>query len=100
MLFRSRLVEPEGGLNPEMQRVYKYLGKEFESTKKILELNQSHPILKNLIKLDQESDLRKMIIEQVFDSALLLEGLHPDPSSMVNRVQDIMQAALGVKQTP
>ena len=96
----ARLVEPEGGLNPEMQRVYKYLGKEFESTKKILELNQSHPILKNLIKLDQESDLRKMIIEQVFDSALLLEGLHPDPSSMVNRVQDIMQAALGVKQTP
>ncbi len=26
----ARLVDPEGALNPEMQRVYKYLGKEYE----------------------------------------------------------------------
>jgi molecular chaperone HtpG len=90
----ARLVEPEGGLNPELQRVYKYLGKDYEVSKKILELNPSHPILKSLIKLDPESDLQKMIIEQILDSALLVEGLHPDPSSMVQRVQEIIQAAL------
>lgn len=90
----ARLVEPEGGMNQEMQRVYKYLGKDFEATKKILELNPSHPILKNLANLQPESVLQKLIIEQIFDSALLVEGLHPDPSSMVLRVQEIIQAAL------
>ncbi len=90
----ARLVEPEGSLNPEMQRVYKYLGKDFELSKKILELNPSHPILKSLVGMDPESSLQKMIIEQILDSALLVEGLHPDPSSMVQRVQDIIQAAL------
>ena len=90
----ARLVEPEGSLNPEMQRVYKYLGKDYEITKKILELNPSHPILKNLIELDSDSSLKTIVIEQILDSALLVEGLHPDPSSMVQRVQEIMQVAL------
>jgi len=90
----ARLVEPEGGMNPEMQRVYKYLGKDFEISKKILELNPSHPILISLLGLDQGSELQKMVIEQILDSALLVEGLHPDPSSMVERVQGIIQAAL------
>jgi len=90
----ARLVDPEGSLNPEMQRVYKYLGKDFEVPKKIMELNPSHPILKNLLSLDSESDLQKLIIEQIYDSALLVEGLHPDPSSMASRIQELMQAAL------
>ena len=90
----ARLVELEGSLNPEMQRVYKYLGKDFEIPKKILELNPAHPILKSLLALDADSDLQKMVIEQILDSALLVEGLHPDPSSMVERMQDIIQAAL------
>jgi HSP90 family molecular chaperone len=90
----ARLADPDGAINPEMQRVYKYLGKEYEIPKKILELNPAHPILKKLIKLDAASELGTIIIEQVYDSALLVEGLHPDPSSMVERVQQIMNAAL------
>ena len=90
----ARLVDPDGTLNPEMQRVYKYLGKDIEITKKILELNPSHPILKNLTSLSPESELQTLIIEQIFDSALLAEGIHPDPSSIVPRVQQIIEAAL------
>ena len=88
----ARLVDPEGSLNPEMQRVYKYLGKEYEVPKKILELNPAHPMLKRL--KDADEDLQKMIIEQVYDSALLVEGLHPDPSSMTERVEKLMEMAL------
>ena len=91
----ARLVDPDGALNPELQRVYKYLGKEYEVPKKILELNPSHAILKNLLKLEPASELQNLIIEQIYDSALLVEGLHPDPSSMVPRVQQIIEAALG-----
>ncbi|MCX7756596.1 MAG: molecular chaperone HtpG [Anaerolineales bacterium] len=90
----ARLVDPEGALNPEMQRVYKFLGKEYEAPKKILELNPSHPILKALSKLPAESELAEMVIEQIYDSALLVEGLHPDPASMAPRVQKLLEAAL------
>ncbi len=91
----ARLVDPEGALNPEMQRVYKYLGKEYEIPKKILELNPSHAILRSLLKLEPASELQTLVIEQIYDSALLVEGLHPDPSSMAPRVQQLIEAALG-----
>ena len=90
----ARLVDADGSLNPELQRVYKYLGKEYEVPKKILELNPSHAILKKLLNMDSASELQTLVIEQIYDSALLVEGLHPDPSSMASRVQQIIEAAL------
>jgi HSP90 family molecular chaperone len=90
----ARLVDAEGALNPELQRVYKYLGKEYEVPKKILELNPSHVILKKLLDTDPASELQTLIIEQIYESALLVEGLHPDPSSMAARIQKIIEAAL------
>ena len=88
----ARLVDPDDSMNPEMQRVYRYLGKDYEVPKKILELNPSHAILKAL--LGKDADLQKEIIEQIFDSALLVEGLHPDPASMATRIQKLMEMAL------
>jgi molecular chaperone HtpG len=90
----ARLVDPEGTINPEMQRVYKYLDKEFTIPKKILELNPSHPIIINLANLGKENELTKTIIDQIYDSALLVEGLHPNPAGMATRIQKIIEAAL------
>ena len=90
----ARLADADGALNPELQRVYKYLGKEYEIPKKVLELNPSHVILKKLLEMDSASELQTLIIEQIYDSALLVEGIHPDPSSMASRVQQIIEAAL------
>ena len=93
----ARLADADANANPELQRVYKYLGKEYEIPKKVLELNPAHNILKNLLKLESGSELQNIIIEQIYDSALLVEGLHPDPSSIAARVQQIMEAALTKK---
>jgi len=90
----ARLVDPEDSLNPEMQRVNRFLGREYEVPKKILELNPSHPILKGLLAEGTAEGLKTQIIEQLFESALLVEGLHPDPSSMAPRIQEIIEAAL------
>ena len=90
----ARLVDPEDSLDPEMQRVYRYLGKDYDVPKKILELNPSHLILKSLSAEKEGSDLQKEIIEQIYDSALLVEGLHPDPSSMAPRIQKLMEMLL------
>jgi len=90
----ARLADADGNVNPELQRVYRYLGKDYEIPKKILELNPAHPILKKLINQEEGSELQNIIIEQIYESALLVEGLHPDPSSIAARVQQIMEAAL------
>ena len=93
----ARLADADANSNPELQRVYKYLGKEYEIPKKVLELNPAHNILKKLLKLESGSELQNIIIEQIYDSALLVEGLHPDPSSIASRVQQIIEAALTQK---
>ena len=90
----ARLVDPEGTMDQEMQRVYRYLEREYEVPKKVLELNPRHPIIAKLSTLDADDELGQEVIEQIYDSALLIEGLHPDPASMLPRIQDLMEKAL------
>jgi len=90
----ARLVDPEGVLNQEMQRVYRLLNREFEVPKKVMEINPRHPILVRLNTLPADSPLNALITEQVYEDALLIEGLHPDPASMIARIQKLMEAAL------
>jgi HSP90 family molecular chaperone len=90
----ARLVDPEGTLNPEMQRVYKMLNREFEMPLKVLEINPNHAILKRMSSLPADDPLNELVIEQVYEDALLIEGLHPDPASMINRIQRLLEAAL------
>jgi molecular chaperone HtpG len=90
----ARLVDIEGAPNQEMQRVYRLLNKEFEVPKKVLELNPKHPIMRRLYSLNPDNSLNSLIIEQVYENALLIEGLHPDPASMISRIQKLIEAAL------
>ncbi len=90
----ARLVDPEGALNQELQRVYRLLKEEVQSPKKILELNPRHPILVQLNGLPAEVELSQMIIDQIYEDALLIEGMHPDPAGMIERIQKIIQAAI------
>jgi molecular chaperone HtpG len=90
----ARLVDPEGALNQEMQRVYRLLNKDYEAPKKVLEINPGHPILARLGALPEDSPVVPLIVEQIYDDALLIEGLHPDPASMISRIQKLMETAL------
>jgi len=90
----ARLVDAEGAMPQEMQRVYHYLNKEYEVPKKILEINPDHAIIKKLAALSAEDVLAVDIVNQIYENALLMEGLHPNPSSMVQRIQKLIDAAL------
>jgi molecular chaperone HtpG len=90
----ARLVDAEGALDQEIQYVYRYLDKDFEIPKKSLELNPRHPIIKQLNELPEDSQLSPLIITQIYEDALLIEGLHPDPAGMIARIQELMEAAL------
>jgi molecular chaperone HtpG len=91
-----RLVSPEDAATREMSRVYRMLGQEFETPKRILEINRSHPIIANLAHLVNETpkaDIIDTTIEQLFENQLLMEGLHPNPTDMIPRIQQLMEAA-------
>jgi HSP90 family molecular chaperone len=90
----ARLIDPEGVPNQEIQRVYRLLKEDFETPKKVLELNPQHPILMSLIAQPAEADLANLIIMQIYEDALLIEGLHPDPAGMIDRIQKIIEAAM------
>lgn len=90
----ARLVDPEGSMDQEMQRVYRLVDKDYEVPKKVLELNPKHPILEKLLALSGDDDRNLAVIEQIYESALLIEGLHPDPASMLPRIQTLIEKAL------
>ncbi|MEA3352038.1 MAG: molecular chaperone HtpG [Chloroflexota bacterium] len=90
----ARLVDPEGVLGQEMQRVYRLMDRDYEVPKKVLELNPRHSILTRLTALPADDELSAAVIEQIYESALLIEGLHPDPASMLPRIQQLMEKAL------
>lgn len=90
----ARLVNPSGALAAEMQRAYRLLNHEFDVPKKVMEINPRHPIVAGLEALPVDSPLAKMVIEQIYEDALLIEGLHPDPAAMVQRIQKLIEEAL------
>ncbi|MDY6872831.1 MAG: molecular chaperone HtpG [Chloroflexota bacterium] len=90
----ARLVDAEGAPDQSMQRVYKMMDKAFELPKKVLEINSGHRIIAGLAALPADDARFPLIAEQVFEDALLVEGLHPDPVSMVGRIQELIARAL------
>jgi molecular chaperone HtpG len=93
-----RLANPAGGPTSSQQRVMRYWtqtqsGKRFSIPKKILEFNPDHPTVKKLVEMYQENPDTKIIkpvVIQLFENCLLAEGDLPNPSSMVPRINQLI----------
>lgn len=90
----ARLVDAEGAPDPSLQRVYQMMDRKFDMPKKVLELNQRHRIISGLAELPEDAPKFTLMIELLFENALLVEGLHPNPVSMIEHIQDLMVDAL------
>jgi molecular chaperone HtpG len=90
----ARLVDPDGTPDQSLQRVYRLLNKEFEVPKKVLEINPRHPLMASLSALPTDDPRAALVIEQLYEDALLIEGIHPDPAAMIGRIQELMAKAL------
>jgi len=99
----ARLVNEEGdNSGRHMFRINRLLDRDFELPVKTLELNPRHPLmhnLSNIIATDADNPMGNLVIEQVFETALLQEGIHPDPASMADRLNALMQIATGTPQS-
>ncbi len=90
----ARLVDSEGAMGQEMQRVYKMMDRDFQIPKKVLEINPDHTIIKRLGRIDDGREVVDAVMEQIYESALLIEGIHPEPAGMIPRIQVLMERAL------
>lgn len=89
----SVLVAAEGDPGANLERIMKMIDQNAAEAKRILELNASHPIIKNLDALaakDPESEKIKLWSELLYDQALLAEGVVQDPATLVRRIQDLL----------
>jgi len=96
----ARLVSAEDAPNREMERIQRMLDRDYKTPARNVELNRSHALIADLAHMiDERPDdpLITPLIEQIYESALLLEGLHPNPASMVERIQKLMEAAAAPK---
>ena len=89
----SCLVNPDGGMTSHMQKIMHIMNKDASIPKKIFEVNKDHTLIRNLLKIYKSNPKDPFIettVEQLFESALLLEGYLNDPHKLVNRIHDIL----------
>lgn len=95
-----RLVSAEASTDRDMQRVKRMLGQDYEIPKKIMEINRGHSLIADMAGLARNGSndaLLEACIQQLYESALLLEGLLLNPAAMVPRIQQLMEAAVKSK---
>ncbi len=83
-----------------MQRLRRLTEEDYVTPKKLLEINRRHSMVANLARLVASTPDDPVIdaaIEQLYDNALLLEGLHANPVDMVERIQLLMEQAVAAK---
>ncbi|MEN6482026.1 MAG: molecular chaperone HtpG [Anaerolineaceae bacterium] len=90
----ARIIYQQGTQSQDFQRVYKILNQEVEAPQLILEINPNNEIIRGLTIFSENQEQLNLYIEQIYEDALLIEGLHPDPASMIDRIQKIMSSAL------
>jgi molecular chaperone HtpG len=94
------LVVGSQGMDAQMEKMMQMLDQNFTSSKRILEVNMSHPLIKNLAKrniADSSDPMLRNSVMQLYESALLLEGYLKSPNDFVQRMNEFMQEATKVK---
>ena len=94
------LVNPEGSMSAQLERVLSMGDREIPASKKIFEVNPSAPLIVRLSGLADRADQAGFIQQcgrQLFANALLLEGVPLDPAELVSRVQGFMLDAASAK---
>ncbi len=94
----SCLVSADGQMSSQMQRMMRMMTKDESVPDKIMEINPDHPLTRNLVTIftaDPSDLFITETAEQLYESALLLEGYLSDPHKMVERITKILEQASG-----
>jgi molecular chaperone HtpG len=93
------LVAEEYGMNANMERIMKAMNQAVPESKRVLELNPDHPILKAMAgihQLDKSAPALSDYADLLYDQALLTEGTPiKDPLRFTRLVSELMVKAAG-----
>lgn len=92
----SCLVSPDDHMTSSMQKIMRLVSKDTSIPKKTLEINRDHALIRNLLSIyrrDNADPFMAKAVEQLYDSALLLDGYLSDPHQMVARINDLLADA-------
>ncbi|MFZ4525598.1 MAG: molecular chaperone HtpG [Chlorobium sp.] len=90
------LVIGKDGLDSQMEKMMKMMQSAMPAAKRILEVNTSHPIIRNLagmIIVDANNPLIKTAMKQLYEGALFLEGGLDSPTAFLSRMNELIEAA-------
>lgn len=92
------LVSGKDAMDSQVERMMKMMNKDGAApvSKKILEINPSHPIIRNLASrcmVDDKDPVLRNSIVQLYESALFLEGSLESPVDFVSRMNELIEAA-------
>jgi molecular chaperone HtpG len=91
----ARLVAPAGA-PAGMERLRRLTEEDYQAAPRVLELNRRSELLRHLgerLQTDPDDTLLDELIVQLFETQLLLEGLHPNPAAMAARIERLLTAA-------
>jgi len=89
----SCLVDDDGDLSRNMERILKMANQAVPSRKRILEVNPKHPFVQSLNRIASASPDDPRVgtwIELLYDQASLAEGQVIDPAGMTRRLQSLL----------
>lgn len=92
------LANPDGNVTSSMDKIMRVMSKDSSIPKKVLEINPDHALVRNMLTIfEKNSDdpFIEQAANQLFESALLLEGYLTDPHALVGRVQDLLTKSSG-----
>ena len=90
----SCLVSPDGTMTSSMQKIMQIMNKDASVPQKTMEINRDHPLVRNLLiiyKKDVNDGHLVRVTQQLYESALLMEGYLDDAHKMVNRIEELLE---------
>lgn len=91
----ATLINPDDTISSTMQKILKMANKgiNMPNQKRVMEVNKDHKLIRNLLEIFKKNSKDEFIIdttEQLYESALLLEGNLDDPHKLVGRLNKML----------
>ena len=88
------LINPDDSMSSTMQKIMSLANKDTAIPKRAMEINKDHKLVRNLLKVfksDTNDPYITKVVEQLYDSSLLLEGYLNDPHHLVKNINNILE---------
>ncbi|WP_029896386.1 molecular chaperone HtpG [Desulfohalovibrio reitneri] len=90
------LVSPDGSMTSSMQKIMRVMSHDESTPPRVMEVNPDNELVRNLLRMyekDKQDPFVTLATEQLFESAMLLDGYLEDPHGLVNRVRQTLTEA-------